>query len=458
MCRVMKRNQVVTSFLEFKGRILLLRRSCQVGTYRGKWSGVSGYLEEGEEAYSQAVKEIWEEAGLDERQVKLVKSGLPLTIIDREIETLWVVHPFLFKTRTDNIKIDWESQEAKWVNPHHLNKHDTVPMLAETLNRVKEYGKIGRRIAKQIENIKRDRQSGASQLARQAALTLKIAAETCKAANTPEYIRCLDTVGNRLKMAHSTMAPITNIVGQILRATLEEKGKTVTPVGLRRLIKVKTDEFISLSEKALSDAACEASELIPNNSVILTHSYSSTVIDTFKHVYQAGRHVKSVIVTESRPLREGVRTAELLSNLEIPVTFIIDSAARSFIEKADLVLVGADSILSDGSIVNKIGTALLALAAYEQQIPIYAVCETLKFNLKSFLGEKVELETKDPSEVLNRSIHPKISVQNFYFDITPSKYVSGIITEKCLIKPADISRIMGKMLENYLPLIGYFSR
>lgn len=441
----MKLKHVVTSFLEFKGRILLLRRSGKVGTYRGRWAGVSGYIEGCENPYSRAVKEVEEEVGLDRNQIELVKAGSPITIVDREIETLWIVHPFLFKAETDKIKIDWETLEARWVNPSELRMYETVPMLPETLNRVKEYsGKIDRRIIRKIEKIKRDRRSGASQLAREAALTMKLAAEKCEAATVSDYIHCLDTVGCKLKKARPSMASLTSMVGLILRFALE-KSENVKLTDLRRQVQLKTDELICSSEKASFGAAAEASKLIRDNAAVLTHSYSSTVINAFKAILQSGKKVEA-IVTESRPLMEGRRTAALLAEMGVPVTFIVDFAAGGFIDKVDLVLVGADSILSDGSIVNKIGTSLLASAAYEQKIPFYSVCETLKFNLKDFLGEKIELETGEPLEVLRSA--DKITVKNIYFDVTAARYVTGIVTEKGLIKTADVSLFMEKILEN----------
>jgi len=83
---IMEETRVVTCFLEHGGKIPLLRRSQRVGTYRGRWAGVSGYVEEGNTPYVQALKEMREETGLSEQDVQLVKEGKPLEVIDAEME------------------------------------------------------------------------------------------------------------------------------------------------------------------------------------------------------------------------------------------------------------------------------------------------------------------------------------------------------------------------------------
>lgn len=126
---------VVTCFLESGGKILLLRRSEKVGSYRGKWAGVSGYLETTPE--QQAVTEINEETGLASGEADLLKTGEPLEIVDEELNTVWVIHPFLFHVeKPDGITIDWEHKEFRWVDPADIDKFDTVPGLKDALARV----------------------------------------------------------------------------------------------------------------------------------------------------------------------------------------------------------------------------------------------------------------------------------------------------------------------------------
>lgn len=131
----LKERHVVTCFLESKGKILLLRRSQQVGSYQGKWAGVSGYVESPPE--EQALIEINEEVSLVSDDIQLLKTGEPVVIDDEELGTRWVVHPFLFHvTNPEKVKIDWEHREYKWINPVDIDKYDTVPGLKNTLERV----------------------------------------------------------------------------------------------------------------------------------------------------------------------------------------------------------------------------------------------------------------------------------------------------------------------------------
>ena len=129
--------RVVTCFLESDGEILILRRSEQVGSYQGKWAGVSGYIEI--TADEQALVEIAEETGLSQADLKLIKRGEPLSIEDEKLGVKWVVYPYLFQIKDrDKIKIDWEHKEARWIKPEAIGNYQTVPKLKETLAMVHE--------------------------------------------------------------------------------------------------------------------------------------------------------------------------------------------------------------------------------------------------------------------------------------------------------------------------------
>ena len=131
----LQEKQVVTCFLESDGDILILRRSQQVGTYQGRWAGVSGYIET--TADEQALTEIEEEASLRREDLELIRKGKPLPIEDEELGVRWLVHPYLFhiKDRT-KIQIDWEHKEMRWIRSEDIVNYQTVPALKETLARV----------------------------------------------------------------------------------------------------------------------------------------------------------------------------------------------------------------------------------------------------------------------------------------------------------------------------------
>ncbi len=132
----MRETHVVTCFVtNAEGRLLILRRSGRVGTYRGRWAGVSGYLETSPE--EQAYTELAEELGLDRREVALRATGEPLEVADADLNRRWVVHPFLFSLEDPSrIRLDWENVEARWIAPSELESYETVPGLAQALARV----------------------------------------------------------------------------------------------------------------------------------------------------------------------------------------------------------------------------------------------------------------------------------------------------------------------------------
>ena len=131
----LEEKHVVTCFLEQNKLILLLRRSARVGTYQRLWAGVSGHIET--DALDQAFTEIREETGLFSNNIKLVRQGKPLEVIDRDLRRKWIVHPFLFHVLDpQKILLDWEHTEFLWVKPKDLKNYQTVPGLAKALKAI----------------------------------------------------------------------------------------------------------------------------------------------------------------------------------------------------------------------------------------------------------------------------------------------------------------------------------
>jgi ribose 1,5-bisphosphate isomerase len=145
-----------------------------------------------------------------------------------------------------------------------------------------------------------------------------------------------------------------------------------------------------------------------------------------------GRRNLTVYVTESSPGLEGKQLAKDLIGIGVPVRLIADSAVSTVSPDVDIALVGADSVLADGSVVNKIGTRKIGALAKEEEIPFCVVCESTKFSSVDFLGEPVHIE-----ETL--------------FDITPNEYVSRIVTESGSIEPREVEQQIRKMLSQVYP-------
>jgi len=131
-----KFQDVVTVFLTWGGKVLVLKRSDKVGTYKGHWAGVSGYVESAD-PLKQAYVEMAEEVGLGKEDVSMVRIGKPLEVFDPARERAWRVHPFLFVVqKPDKIRLDWENVEMRWILPEEIAQLQTVPALKETLERV----------------------------------------------------------------------------------------------------------------------------------------------------------------------------------------------------------------------------------------------------------------------------------------------------------------------------------
>jgi 8-oxo-dGTP diphosphatase len=125
---------IVTVFLEHDKKILILKRSQKVKTMKTKWGGISGYIEQ-EEPVKRALKEITEETGLKNKNVTLLRIGEPLEAVESgKPEITWIVHPFLFSSNTYQIRIDWEHDEYKWINPKEIVNYETVPRLKDALD------------------------------------------------------------------------------------------------------------------------------------------------------------------------------------------------------------------------------------------------------------------------------------------------------------------------------------
>jgi 8-oxo-dGTP diphosphatase len=131
-----KRINIITVFLEHDKRILILKRSQKVKTMKTKWGGISGYIEH-EEPVKRALQEIAEETGLKNRNVTLLRIGRPLEAVESDKPGItWFVHPFLFSSNTDQIRLDWEHDEYRWINPKEIENYETVPRLEDALDSV----------------------------------------------------------------------------------------------------------------------------------------------------------------------------------------------------------------------------------------------------------------------------------------------------------------------------------
>ena len=130
----MRSTRIITAFIKNNNKILILKRSDKVRSMKGLWSGVSGIIENNEIPINRAKIEIFEEVGIKENKINLVKSIEKIKISSPQYENHeWEVFPFLFETKESEIKLNWENSEHKWINVNELKNYETVPSLDKIL-------------------------------------------------------------------------------------------------------------------------------------------------------------------------------------------------------------------------------------------------------------------------------------------------------------------------------------
>ncbi|MFN3301782.1 MAG: DUF6390 family protein [Patescibacteria group bacterium] len=128
-----KISPVVHVFLKNRDKILILKRSNLLFTYPKLWNVIGGYIEKGDDLLERAIKEVEEETKIKRRDLKFIKRAKPYKVEDKSINKIWVTYPFLFETKTDKIKIDWEHTKYRWIKPNEIKNYRTVPKLEKGL-------------------------------------------------------------------------------------------------------------------------------------------------------------------------------------------------------------------------------------------------------------------------------------------------------------------------------------
>ncbi len=129
---------VVTVFVSYRGKILLLKRSSKVLNYKGKWNTVAGYIDEYVHVRDKMLAELGEELGLSLNNITLLKIGNTFVLDDRKIGKKFVTHPGMaFVRKKPKVKLDVEHTEYRWIYPQALKNFDTVPKLSVSLRNAK---------------------------------------------------------------------------------------------------------------------------------------------------------------------------------------------------------------------------------------------------------------------------------------------------------------------------------
>jgi translation initiation factor 2B subunit (eIF-2B alpha/beta/delta family) len=314
-------------------------------------------------------------------------------------------------------------------------------------------------INKIIDEIKNDKLSGSSSIARDAMGCLdkfaEFIIENHLEIKPNGYVNDLLLVAKGLITAQPTMAAvftgINNILASVMKVYHKLDNELVSKPNkqvyyLCRATQAAARKQILESKLAMDSIAGSYSEILKKDDIIMTISASGAIETLLVEAKAKGIHT-TVYVPESRPMYEGRMLAQRLAERGINTILITDSAMFHYLQKCSKIFVGADRVIPDG-IMNKIGTSGLAIAAMEQKVPFYCICETSKFVPDLISIEK--LNSAQPEEQLYRFCDGEnkpesLKIENIYFDFTPKKYLSGFLTEQGIMDNKQVKKHIEQM-------------
>ena len=285
---------------------------------------------------------------------------------------------------------------------------------------------------------------GAGRIARLAAHALRDYANDTKGSTPKEYWKLVLKAGEKLRSARPTAVSLPNGVNYVLYGgrTSFESGASVEDI--RHATVNTANDFITSSLDAVRVIGEIGARRVKNGDTIITHCNSESAISIMKKAHDMGKGIK-VLCDETRPKFQGHKTAAALAAYGIDTTLIVDSACRLFMDKADKVIVGCDAITVNGALVNKVGTSQVAVLAHEARTNFIVGAETYKIDFKTQMGELVNIEERDPTEIAPKewiAHNPKVKFNNPVFDVTPPEYIDFYVTEKGIVPPGGILAIM----------------
>jgi len=411
----MEERDVVTAFLRHEGEVLLLRRSEAVGSYSGRWGAVAGHVEGTPEASVRA--EIREETGLDpEADVALAAAGEPFDVADEDLEIRWTVHPFLFDAARREVEPDRETDAWDWVPAPEIRRRETVPDLWRSYDRVRPT----------VATVAGDREHGSASLSLRALEVLRDeAALATEGAGTREDLAAL---ARDLRAARPSMPVLANRVDRVMAAAGAEGGAAA----------VETAALAAIERSVRVDrlAGARAAERV-RGARVATLSRSGTVREALDRAAPA-----AVLVAESRPGGEGVGVAEAAAEAGLDVTLTGDAALAYELAAwgAEALLVGADAVLPDGRVLNKVGTRGAAIAAAHGGIDVVVAAGRDKvLPAGDPLAADPALEPRDRAELYEGEA--ALAVENPTFDVTPPDVVDAVVTEEGTLGPEGVAEV-----------------
>lgn len=260
-------------------------------------------------------------------------------------------------------------------------------------------------------------------------------------ASTVDELRAeLQTAAAWLHDTRPTAVSLANA----LRTVLQPLERNEEIEQLRNAVVDRSESFRTELSEAQDQLGRIGANRLQDGDTVLTQCHSTAVTACLERAADQGLDIDAV-VTETRPRRQGYITARELDDIGLDVTLVVDGAAASYLDRADHVLVGADSIAADGTVVNKVGTASLAAVASDRRVPVVCHASTIKLHPETLSGHTIPIEYRDPEEVLadpGAEGLENVTVENPAFDVTPPRHVDAIVTERGQFPPDAIVTLM----------------
>ncbi len=290
------------------------------------------------------------------------------------------------------------------------------------------------------DRIRRLKIQGARNVAIAAVKAIQEGAKASKAKRKETFLKELSEAKELLFASRATEPLMRNIIRHVIHAVETSEKEKVKE--LADVISEDSKKFVENLEKSKKKIASVGAKRVYHDSKILTHCHSSTVSCMLRRAKEEGKSFE-VVCTESRPVLQGRITAKEMLEAGIKTTLIVDSAVRYFMNEVDLVVVGADALTSEGNVINKIGTSIIALAAKEARTPFYVVSELLKFDPATVSGDYEKIEERSAREVWDDPPHGLI-IRNPAFDVTRRDFIHGIICEEGIVSPHTIGELVSR--------------
>ncbi len=299
--------------------------------------------------------------------------------------------------------------------------------------------------------IKEMRIRGAPAIGVAAAYGMALGAQGIDAESKEEFLVKLRSISEMLAATRPTAVNLFWALDRMMRVA--EAGKDVAQIKAALLTEAKRID--SENEEADRKLSSYGAELIKDGFTILTHCNAGalatagygTALGVIKAANEQGKNIH-VFAAETRPRLQGARlTAWELKREGIPFTLITDTMTGHFLfsGKIDCVIVGADRIVANGDVANKIGTYNIAVLAIENGVPFYVAAPNSTIDLSLSSGDEIPIEERSPEEVTHFGgvpIAPEgAQVANPAFDVTPHRYISAIITQQGVIREPYIESL-----------------